>query len=145
MVEEKTRQSLLKALDDLQHDLEEKTLKLVELERIRNECEELKSSIQQIQHLLGLDIPPVIVPCASGWLKGSSANLSVITLKPIAEGISEIFDEYKRSMNINEIVNEFRNRRWKLSQNNPQEVIRSTLTRHPKLFRKVSRGKWKKI
>lgn len=145
MVEENTRQSLLKALEDLQHDLDEKTLRLVELEKIRNQCEEIKSLIHQIKRQLGLDIPKIEVPCASGLIIGSQAHLSLITLKPIAEGISEIFDEYKRSMNINEIVKEFRTRRWKLSENNPQEVIRSTLTRHPKLFRKVSRGNWKKI
>jgi len=145
MVEENTRQSLLKALEDLQRDLDKKSHKIVELEAIRNECEEIKSLIQQIKHQLGLEIPHTHFIATGGYVLGGEGIFKFITPKPITEGISEIFDEFKRSMNINEIVDEFRKRGWKLSENNPQEVIRSTLKRHPKLFRKVSRGNWKKI
>jgi hypothetical protein len=148
MLEESTRQSLLKALDDLQKDLEKKSEKLKELEDIRNECEEIKFLIQQIRVQLGLEEPKV-----SGELKTEiqaitatgQASLSIIEEKPIKEGISEIFDEFKHPMDVNEIVAEFRKRGWKLSENHPQEVIRGALKRHPGLFTKVSRGNWKKI
>jgi methyl coenzyme M reductase beta subunit len=144
MVEENTRQSLLKALDDLQRELDKKTNKLVELQTIKNECEELKSLIQQIKHQLGIDIPISNIITTGGVEVGGGGIPKFITPMPIVEGISAIFDEFKRTININEIVDEFFKRGWKLSENNPKEVIRSTLKRHPKLFKKVSKGNWAK-
>jgi len=144
MIEEETRQSLLKALEDLQKDLDKKTLKLLELEALRNECEGMKCLIQQIKENLGLEIPTFDFEATGGLVSGE-ALVEFLIPKPIAEGVSEIFDEFKRPMTINEIVKEFRKRGWKLSENNPQEVIRSTLKRNPKSFRKVDRSTWEKI
>ncbi|MEW6386887.1 MAG: HTH domain-containing protein [Thermodesulfobacteriota bacterium] len=147
MLEEDTRQNLLKALEGLQKELDEKTTKILELETIRGEYERIKILIQLIKEELGLEVPKSILEIKSGggMIISGEGLVSFITPKPIAEGASEIFDEFKRPITIKEIVNEFRRRGWKLSENNPQEVIRSTLKRHPKLFKKVSRGNWKKI
>lgn len=151
MLEEATRQSLLQAIEDLQRDLKKKSEKIEELEVIRNECEDIKFLIQQIREKLGLEEPNgkhiLFTTAIAAQSATSQPELSIIVEKPIKEGISEIFDEFKtrNRMDVNEIVAEFRKRGWKLSKNNPQEVIRGALKRHPNLFRKVSRGNWMKI
>jgi len=143
MVEESTRQTLLQAIEGLQKDLDKKSEKLMELEAARNtvkaECEQLKSLIQRIKHQLG------ITTVGGGLILGGFGIVTHIISKPIAEGISEIFDEFKRPMDVNEIVVEFRKRGWKLSQNHPPEVIRGALKRRPNLFMKIARGTWMKI
>ena len=148
MLEESTRQTLLQAIEDLKKDLEKKSEKLKELEDIRNECEKIKSLIRQIKVQLGLEelgIHRSLKTAIAIQSATSEPELLITIEKPIKEGISEIFDEFKRHMDVNEIVTEFRKRGWKLSENNPQEVIRGALKRNPKLFKKVSRGNWEKI
>ncbi len=142
MVEESTRETLLRAIDDLETDLKKKSQKLMELDADRSavkaECEQLKSLIRRIKHQLGItEVGRLIM--------GGEGIVTFITSKPIAEGISEIFDEFKRPMDVNEIVVEFRKRGWKLSQNHPPEVIRGALKRRPNLFMKIARGTWMKI
>ena len=117
---------------------------LMKLEAERNtvkaECDQLKHLIRQIKHQLG------ITEVGGGLILGGFGIVTHIIPKPIAGGISEIFDELKRPVDVKEIVAEFRkNRGWKLSQNHPSEVIREALKRRPNLFMKVGRGVWMKI
>jgi len=148
MLEDATRQGLLRVLEDLQKDLEKKNAQLIEFDEIRNERDRIASLIQHIKEELGLEAPEIMVE-GKGQARlapiQAGGPLTFLQEKPIKEGISEIFDEFKRRMEVNEIVAEFRKRGWKLSENNPQEVIRSALKRNPSLFRKVSRGNWEKI
>lgn len=146
MFEDDTRQNLLKVLADLERDLKKINDELSELEALRRQRDRIASLIRHIQAELGIGAPTCDITSREGELVlGGETEVRFISPKPIAEGMAEIFDEYHRSMDVKEIVDEFRQRGWKLSENNPQEVLRSTLTRHPKLFRKVSRAKWQKI
>lgn len=148
MFQDDTRQNLLKVLEDLEKDLSKKNDQLSELEVIRSERDRIASLIHHIKQELGLLEQPTRHLLKTEYLvtsETSQAELSIITEIPLKEGISEIFDDINRPMEVNEIVTEFRKRQWKLSENNPQQVVRDALKRNPKLFRKVSRGIWEKI
>lgn len=152
MLEEATRQSLSKALANLEDELENKLNEIKELEpkleTLKEDCEWIQSLIHQINNRLneGIDLFADIDFAAAPppHMKSTLNEVKPIEI-PVEKGISMIFDTYKRPMKIKEIVAEFRERGWKLSQNHPQEVIRSALQRKPRLFKNVSRGTWKKI
>ncbi len=148
MLEEATRQSLSKALANLEDELESKLNEIKELEpkleTLKNDCDWIKSLINQIHNRLYLGIDPFADEIDLSAAIPPKMETKLIEI-PVEKGISMIFDTYKRPMKIKEIVAEFRERGWKLSQNHPQEVIRSALQRKPKLFKNISRGTWKNI
>ncbi|MGA7562629.1 MAG: hypothetical protein WBW55_05445 [Desulfobaccales bacterium] len=50
--------------------------------------------------------------------------------KPLLRGGVEILQEAGRPMHLSEIVDEFRKRRWKLSEKNGKEVLRYSFRKH---------------
>lgn len=135
MFEEPTRQILFKAIEELQNEFDMKIQKVMELESIKKECEKIKSHIQQIKDWIAdeseIDFSAGLEP-------------SLPKEVPVHKGLSWIFDDYGRQMKLKELVDAFRKKNWKLSKTNPEEVIRSSMKRHPELFRKVGRGTWEK-
>jgi hypothetical protein len=147
MLEETTRLSLSKALEDLREDLKKKLEKVNELESLRKECEGIQALIRQIEERLVLkSLLPDIDLFAEIPEQGLGLNEQKLIEKPIIEGVDEIYDEFKRTkMKLKEIISEFRMKGWKLSKDNPQESIRSALKKHPNRYKKVGRGIWQKI
>lgn len=147
MLEETTRQSLSKALEDLREDLKKKLEKVNELDALRKECEWIQSLIKQIMERLDLkSLVPDEIDFRAALPPGLGLIEPEVIEKPIIDGVDEIYDELNRStMKLKEIVSAFRKKMWKLSKDNPQESIRSALKKHPDRYKKVGRGIWQKI
>jgi len=122
------------------------------------EAEQLKASLLKLEIFLGSakkllvhegvsDAKAGEVPFPAASLKPSSHIGYVPPLplieKPLLEGGIEILKEAGHPMHLNEIVEEFRKRRWKLSEKNGREVLRFTFKKHiGTIFTKNKKGQY---
>lgn len=136
-----------KAIELAQHERNQLIEELKELEKIKQRLTQLDTFIEQGKLLLGIKS-----------LEGSSEPTPQIeqrkgfgllpiddSAKPIYLKAVQIIKEAGRPMGLSEMTEEFRRRNWKLSEDNPRQVLRNTLKSKPQIFSTTEQGKGKEV
>jgi hypothetical protein len=144
-----------RAIDDAQQaydDLHKQLLaKLAEAEELKAQLSKLEAFIHPAKELLGLEGVSETKTderfTQEPSLRTSSLSSYVpptpLIEKPLLQGGVEILKEAGHLMHLTEIVNEFRKRRWKLSEKNGREVLRATFRKHiDTIFVKTKTGQY---
>jgi len=113
--------------------------KLKEFDRLKEQLGQIEAFINQGRLLLG-DEPKNVDTHKSE--AGGLAMVHFLREKTNPEKILEILKATGRAMTVPEIVNEFRNRNWQLSEKNRMQIIRNALKGKPDWFGKEGVGLW---
>ncbi len=136
-----------RAIEDAQQTYDElhKQLlaKLEEAEGIKDNLNKLEAFINPAKALLSLAVGSETKAVESPPQTASLKPSTFIEEKPLLQGGIEILKEAGRPMHLSEIVDEFRKRRWKLSEKNGREVLRFTFKKHlGSIFMKTKTGQY---
>ncbi len=140
-----------KAIEAAQLEMKQVTEKLKDLQKYQQRLVQLTTFIEQGKLLIGEESEEVSSESIKDTLLKSTKpellNLSIgdASEKPVYLKVVQIINEIGRPLNLTEMVEEFRKRQWKLSENNPREVLRNTLKTKPQIFMKTGQGEGGKV
>jgi hypothetical protein len=132
-----------KAIESAEEEKQQVLTKLKELDALKQRLLQLQTFIEQGKALLGLEN----TEDSHGGPSEPSQHTESSTVAPrvlrFSRGDSEmpnhmriakVIEEVGRAMTLNELVEEFKKRNWKLSKDNPRQVLRSCFNQHPEMF-----------
>jgi hypothetical protein len=136
-----------KAIDAAQHERNQLIEKLKDLEKIKQRLAQLDTFIEQGKLLVGIETievpsepPPQIEKRKGFGLIQLDGSKNPLYLKAV-----QLIKEAGRPLGLSEMVEEFRKRNWKLSKDNPRQVLRNTLKAKPEIFSKNEQGMGKEV
>lgn len=137
-----------KAIEAAEHERDQLAEELKGLEKIQERVAQLNAFIEQGKLLIGIETAQTISEPVRHLIvrtRGYPSSTSDDSQKPIFLKAAKIIRESGRSLGLSEIVEEFRKRDWKLSEDNPRQVLRNTLKSKPQMFSTTEQGKGKEV
>lgn len=143
-------ENIKRAIEDVQQVYDELHAQLLvkykEADELKDRLAKLEAFINPAKALLGLGKESgakadEALPKAASLQPSSFVPPLPLIEKPLLQGGIEILKEIGRPMHLTDIVQEFRRRRWKLSEKNGKEVLRFTFRKHiGTIFVKTKKG-----
>lgn len=136
-----------KAIEAAQRERNQLFEKLKDLQKIQQRLTQLDTFIEQGKLLAGIEsfegssepTPLIERKRGFGLLPPDDSE------KPIYLKVMQLIKEAGKSLGLSEMAEEFRKRNWKLSEDNPRQVLRNTLKSKPQIFSTTEQGKGKEV
>lgn len=145
-MDERSRKEYLRAIELAQQEANGIEEELKGLQERQKRLVQLNTFIEQGKLILGIesvDAPESIKstpPTPKRIGLGLIPEGVILEKQPIHLKVAQIIREGGKSVNLSELVDEFRKRNWKLSKKNPRQVLRNTIKTNPELFSKKGIG-----
>lgn len=134
-----------KAIESAEEEREQLLVKFKEFDALKQRLFQLENFIEKGKALLGVENFQNDLSASPQHARFSRDAPQVLPFiqddseMPNHKRIAKVLQENGKAMTLNELVEEFKKRNWKLSKDNPREVLRGCFIQHPEMFSKEIR------